>query len=55
MTSVRVTPQGARAANFGFDVTPARLISGIITERGVCEASHAGLSGLFPDLAEAAA
>ncbi len=55
MTSVRVTPEGARAANFGFDVTPARLVSGIITERGVCEASHVGLSGLFPELAEAAA
>jgi methylthioribose-1-phosphate isomerase len=54
MTCVRVTPEGVRAANFAFDVTPARLISGVITERGVCEASHAGLSGLFPDLAKAA-
>jgi len=55
MTSVRVTPEGARAANFGFDVTPARLVTAIITERGVCDASSAGLAGLFPDLAEAAA
>jgi methylthioribose-1-phosphate isomerase len=33
---VRVTPEGAQAANPGFDVTPARLITGLITERGVC-------------------
>jgi methylthioribose-1-phosphate isomerase len=51
MTSVRVTPDGVRAANFGFDVTPARLVSGIITERGVCPASRAGLTRLFPDRA----
>jgi methylthioribose-1-phosphate isomerase len=43
---VRVTPEGSRAANYGFDVTPARLITGIITERGLCEASRAGLGGL---------
>ena len=51
---VRLTPEGSPAANFGFDVTPARLITAIITERGVCEASRAGLAGLFPDLSEAA-
>ena len=54
VVSVRITPEGARAANFGFDVTPARLVTAIITERGVCEASHAELEGLFPDLAAAA-
>ena len=47
--SVRLTPEGARAANFGFDVTPARLVSAIITERGVCAASAGGLAGLFPE------
>jgi methylthioribose-1-phosphate isomerase len=55
VVSVRITPEGARAANFGFDVTPARLVTAIVTERGVCEASHAELTGLFPDLAERAA
>jgi methylthioribose-1-phosphate isomerase len=37
--------------NPGFDVTPAALVGGLITERGVCEASPAGLSGLFPERA----
>jgi methylthioribose-1-phosphate isomerase len=37
--SVRLTPQGSRAANYGFDVTPARLVSGLITERGVVAAN----------------
>lgn len=37
------------ARNFAFDVTPARLVTGLITERGVCEASEAGLLGLYPD------
>jgi methylthioribose-1-phosphate isomerase len=44
---VQVTPDGSPASNFGFDVTPARLVTGLITERGVCEASEAGLRGLF--------
>jgi methylthioribose-1-phosphate isomerase len=52
--SVRLTPEGGRAANFGFDVTPARLVTAIVTERGVCDASAEGLAGLFPDLARAA-
>jgi methylthioribose-1-phosphate isomerase len=52
--SVRLTPEGGRAANFGFDVTPARLVSAIITERGVCPASAEGLEGLFPERIEAA-
>jgi methylthioribose-1-phosphate isomerase len=45
---VRLTPQGSPAANPGFDVTPARLVSGLVTERGVAEASAAGLAKLFP-------
>ena len=45
--TVRLTPDGSGAANYGFDVTPARLVTGLITERGVCPASEAGLMGLF--------
>jgi methylthioribose-1-phosphate isomerase len=54
IATVQLTPDGSPAANFAFDVTPARLISGIITERGVCSASHAGLASLFPEQAAAA-
>src|SRR5438105_2388648 len=45
---VRLTPEGSPAANFAFDVTPARLVTALITERGVCPASREGLLGLFP-------
>ena len=45
--TVRLTPEGSPAANYGFDVTPARLVTGLITERGVCEASQPGLKALF--------
>jgi methylthioribose-1-phosphate isomerase len=48
VTQVRISPDGTDAANFAFDVTPARLVSGLITERGVCEASREGLKRLFP-------
>ncbi len=44
-----LTPAGSPAANPSFDVTPAGLVTGLITERGVCEATEAGLRGLFPD------
>jgi len=50
VSSVRITPVGSPVANFGFDVTPARLITGLVTERGVCEASREGLEALFPDM-----
>jgi methylthioribose-1-phosphate isomerase len=46
---VRLAPEGTRAANPAFDVTPARLIAGIITERGVASASSQGLAALFPE------
>jgi methylthioribose-1-phosphate isomerase len=36
-------------SNYAFDVTPARLVSGLITERGICDASEAGLASLFPE------
>lgn len=45
--TVRVAPEGAAAANYAFDVTPARLVSGLITERGVCAASVTGLQSLY--------
>ena len=46
---VRLTPETSPAANFGFDVTPARLVTALITERGICRASRDGLLGLFPE------
>jgi len=46
---VTITPDGSGAANYAFDVTPSRLVTGLITERGVCEASEAGLRGLYPE------
>ncbi len=49
IVSVRIAPEATRAANFGFDVTPARLVTGLITERGICPASEAGLISLFPE------
>jgi methylthioribose-1-phosphate isomerase len=49
VTRVRVTDAATGAVNHGFDVTPARLVTGFITERGVCEASEEGLLGLFPE------
>ena len=50
-TPIRLFPQGSPAANPAFDVTPARLISGLITERGLCPASEAGIGMLFPERA----
>lgn len=47
--AVRITPEGSPAANFGFDITPAHLVTGLITERGICPASEAGLRSLFPE------
>ncbi len=51
VTTVRVVPDGSAAANPAFDVTPARLVSGLITERGRCDATAAGLRALFPERA----
>jgi methylthioribose-1-phosphate isomerase len=50
-THVRTTADSTPISNYAFDVTPARLVSGLITERGICEASEAGLTGLFPERA----
>jgi len=49
--TVRITPEGSAVANFAFDVTPARLVTGLITERGLCPASAEGLAGLYPEFA----
>jgi len=52
--TVRIVPDGSPVANYGFDVTPARLITGLITERGVITPSREGLAGAFPERAGAA-
>jgi methylthioribose-1-phosphate isomerase len=46
---VRLTPSVSPAANYGFDVTPRRLVSGLITERGVCEANAESILSLYPE------
>ncbi|HUD62767.1 MAG TPA: S-methyl-5-thioribose-1-phosphate isomerase [Acetobacteraceae bacterium] len=51
IATVRVAPADSAAANPAFDVTPARLITGLITERGRCDASAGALAGLFPERA----
>ena len=51
LVTVQLTPDGSPAGNPAFDVTPARLVTALITERGVCAASADGLRGLYPDQA----
>ena len=46
---VLVGPAASPAANYGFDITPARLVTGFITERGVCPATESGILSLFPE------
>src|SRR5438445_13080507 len=46
---VRIAPEGSPTANYGFDVTPRHLVSGLITERGVCEANEKSIFSLFPE------
>jgi methylthioribose-1-phosphate isomerase len=53
--TVRVVPEGSKVANYGFDVTPARLVTGLITERGVLGADSAALKAAFPERTAAAA
>ena len=48
VTVVEIAAPGSGAANPGFDVTPARLVTGLITERGTCAATPEGLRSLFP-------
>jgi len=47
--SVLIPPENSPAGNYAFDVTPARLVTGFITERGICDATAAGISNLFPE------
>ncbi len=46
---VLICPEGSGARNWGLDVTPRRLITALITERGICPASREGIRGLFPE------
>lgn len=50
IVETQLTPDGSPARNYAFDVTPARLVTGLITERGVCAASEDGLRTLFPEM-----
>jgi methylthioribose-1-phosphate isomerase len=54
MATVRVVPDGSSVANYAFDVTPARLVTGLITERGIIAATRTALEGTFPERAAAA-
>lgn len=49
LQTVMVTPYGSKAVNYGFDVTPARLITGLITERGICNANEESILKMFPE------
>src|SRR6266446_5583356 len=53
--TVRIVPEGSPVANYGFDVTPARLVTGLITERGLLGANRAALAAAFPERTAAAA
>ncbi|MEZ5278766.1 MAG: S-methyl-5-thioribose-1-phosphate isomerase [Opitutaceae bacterium] len=48
-TEIRIAPEGSPAANYAFDLTPARLITGLITERGLVAASRAALAAMYPE------
>ncbi len=52
VAQVQICPDNTPVANPAFDVTPARLVTGLITERGVCDASTQGLAQLFPECAK---
>ena len=49
VVAVQLAPRGTRAVNYAFDVTPARLVAGLITERGIAPATRAGIAALFPE------
>ncbi|MCB9236040.1 MAG: S-methyl-5-thioribose-1-phosphate isomerase [Bacteroidia bacterium] len=51
MTTVDLFPASSPAVNYGFDVTPARLVTGLITERGICEANERSILNLYPEYA----
>ena len=52
VTTVQICPDQTKARNWGFDVTPARLVTGLLCERGICSATEAGILGLFPEKAK---
>ena len=47
MKEIQIYPKKSKAVNLAFDVTPAKYITGLITEKGICEASSEGLKSLF--------
>jgi methylthioribose-1-phosphate isomerase len=49
IVQVEIAPEGSAMANYAFDVTPAHLVTGLVTERGLCDASSQGLRRLFPE------
>ncbi len=49
VVEVRIAPEGTPAANHAFDVTPSRLVTALVTERGICPATTEGIAALFPD------
>lgn len=49
INSVRICPEDTRAGNWGFDITPARLVSGFVTEKGICKATEGSIKKLFSD------
>lgn len=53
--SINICPETTSARNFGFDVTPARLVTKLITERGLCDADEASILSLYPEAAQASA
>jgi methylthioribose-1-phosphate isomerase len=46
---VHIAPERSPAANLGFDVTPRHLVTGLITERGICDANETSIFSLFPE------
>ncbi|MEO1102174.1 MAG: S-methyl-5-thioribose-1-phosphate isomerase, partial [Pseudomonadota bacterium] len=55
ITSVQLTPDGSPVTNYAFDVTPARLVTGLITEKGIAAANREAIAALFPERVAAAA
>ena len=50
LDKIKIIPDASPVANYGFDVTPARYVNGLITERGICSASREGILKLFPEV-----
>jgi methylthioribose-1-phosphate isomerase len=51
LTEVQICPDSTTARNWGFDVTPARYITGLITEKGICRATEQDITALYPERA----